>query len=122
MEHIDKSEIAFVNAHGTATAYNDEMESIAIHRAGLEECPLNGLKGYYGHTLGAAGIIETVLSMKAVDNGIILATKGYEECGTSYTLNIDAATRSTNKTVFIKMLSGFGGSNAGIAYRKGGEL
>ncbi len=122
LEHIDKSEIAFVNAHGTATAYNDEMESIAIHRAGLEECPLNGLKGYYGHTLGAAGIIETVLSMKAVDNGIILATKGYEECGTSYTLNIDAATRTTHRTAFIKMLSGFGGSNAGIAYRKGGEL
>ena len=44
-----------MNAHGTATAYNDEMESIAIHRVGLDDVPINGLKGVYGHTLGAAG-------------------------------------------------------------------
>lgn len=117
---IDKSDLAFINAHGTATAYNDEMESIAIHRAGLDDVPVNGLKGYYGHTLGAAGVIETILSMKAVDNGVIPATKGYEECGTSYVLNISSEVRATRNRTFIKILSGFGGSNAGIAYQKGG--
>lgn len=122
LKNIDKSELAFINAHGTATAYNDEMESIAIHRAGLDEVPLNGLKGTYGHTLGAAGVIETVLSMKAIDNSIILPTKGYEEQGTSHELNISNQKRETNKKAFIKILSGFGGSNAGIAYRKGGVL
>lgn len=118
---VSVSDIAFVNAHGTATPYNDEMESIAIHRAELDEVPVNGLKGYYGHTLGAAGIIETILSMQAVDNGKVIATKGFDEVGTSYTLNISNEQRPTDKRLFIKLLSGFGGSNAGIAYAKGGS-
>lgn len=121
LKDIDISEIGFINAHGTATAYNDEMESIAIHRAGLDKVCVNGLKGYYGHTLGAAGIIETILSMKAIDNGVVLATKGFESTGTSYKLNISNQKRETSKTAFIKILSGFGGSNAGISYRKGGK-
>lgn len=120
LKSVDKSSLAFVNAHGTATAYNDEMESIAIHRAGLDDVPINGLKGVYGHTLGAAGIIETVLSMKAIDNSVILPTIGYKEQGTTYKLNISDQERETSKKAFIKILSGFGGSNAGIAYRKGG--
>ncbi len=120
LKSIDKSSLAFVNAHGTATAYNDEMESIAIHRVGLDDVPINGLKGVYGHTLGAAGIIETILSMKAIDNSVVMPTRGYEEQGTFYALNISNQKKETEKKAFIKILSGFGGSNAGIAYRKGG--
>ncbi len=121
LRKVDVNEIGFVNAHGTATAYNDEMESIAIHRAGLDEICVNGLKGYYGHTLGAAGIIETILSMQAIDNGVVLGTKGFETSGTSFNLNISNKTRETSKNTFVKILSGFGGSNAGISYRKGGK-
>lgn len=120
MAGIDMLELAFINAHGTATAYNDEMESIAIHRAGLDEIPVSGLKGYYGHTLGAAGVIETILSMKAIDNKVLPGTKGYGECGTSHALNISEKSRPIEGKSFIKILSGFGGSNAGIAYGKGG--
>lgn len=116
---LDKENIAFVNAHGTATSYNDEMESIAIHRAELDDVPINGLKGFYGHTLGAAGIIETVLSMKAVDNRVILPTLGYANCGTSHKLSLSRQARSTEKKAFVKILSGFGGCNAGIAWQKG---
>lgn len=118
---MDKLGLAFINAHGTATAYNDEMESIAIHRAGLDEIPVGGLKGYYGHTLGAAGVIETILSMKAIDNNLLPGTKGYSECGTSHALNISVQARPIEGKSFIKILSGFGGSNAGIAYGKGGS-
>lgn len=121
LKDVNVDEIGFINAHGTATAYNDEMESIAIHRAALDEVCVNGLKGYYGHTLGAAGIIETILSMKAIDNGVVLATKGFESTGTTYMLNISNQVRETSKSTFIKILSGFGGSNAGISYRKGGD-
>ena len=113
-------EVAFVNAHGTATAYNDEMESIAIERAGLDTVPVNGLKGIFGHTLGAAGVIETILSMHAADRGLVLPTVGFSEQGTSRRLDISAQPRRTERRCFIKILSGFGGSNAGIAYRKGG--
>lgn len=118
LEVVDKNDLAFVNLHGTATAYNDEMESIALHRAGLGDTPANGLKGFYGHTLGAAGIIETILSMHALDNGIILPTRGFIEKGTTYDVAVNPEIRHTDKKTFIKILSGFGGSNAGIAYRK----
>ncbi len=121
VRQIDKSELAFLNAHGTATAYNDEMESIAIGRADLSDIPLSGLKGYYGHTLGAAGIIETILSIMAIDEGIIIATRGYDKSGTSGKLYLSNQTRHTDKRSFIKILSGFGGSNAGICYEKGGR-
>lgn len=120
LKSIRQEDIAFVNAHGTATVYNDEMESIAIHRAELEEIPVNGLKGFYGHTLGAAGVIEMILSMQAIDNKVILPTRGYETPGTTYHLNLSNSVRKTEKQGFIKILSGFGGSNAGIAYKKGG--
>lgn len=122
LKKINIDDIGFVNVHGTSTAYNDEMESIALHRANLDRVPINGLKGYYGHTLGAAGIIETILSMKAIESGVILPTKGYDTPGTTYTVNISNQKRKTQKEAFIKILSGFGGSNAGISYRKGGLI
>ena len=59
LEKADKA-VDYISAHGTATPYNDEMESIAITRAGLQHVPVNSLKGYWGHTLGAAGVIESV--------------------------------------------------------------
>ena len=48
MENVEKDDLAFVNAHGTATLFNDQMESIAIQRAGLSDVPVNALKGYIG--------------------------------------------------------------------------
>lgn len=120
LSRVNEEDLSFVNLHGTATNYNDEMESIAIERAGLSGTPCNGLKGYFGHTLGAAGIIETILSMFAVDNSVILPTKGFSEQGTSQSLNVVPYSRSSEKRAFFKVLSGFGGSNAGIAYRKKG--
>ena len=107
-----------MNAHGTATLFNDQMESIAIQRAGLADIPINALKGYFGHTLGAAGVLETILSMKAVDNHTIIGTRGYQEAGVSGKVDISAENRSTDKRSFIKMLSGFGGCNATVFVSK----
>ncbi len=112
MNGIDKRNIAFINAHGTATLFNDQMEAIAIHRAELQDIPVNALKGYVGHTLGAAGIMETILCMKAIDDHIILGTRGYEEVGVSGRIQLSSKHHSTIKTSFIKQLSGFGGCNA----------
>ena len=114
-------DIAFINAHGTATMYNDEMESIAIERAELAHVPVNGLKGYYGHTMGAAGILETILSMQAIDDHIILATKGYETLGVTHPLVVSNQNQATEKRMFIKLLSGFGGCNAALLFAKGGR-
>ena len=114
MNGIDKRNIAFINAHGTATLFNDQMEAIAIHRAELQDIPVNALKGYVGHTLGAAGIMETILCMKAVDDHTILGTRGYEEVGVSGRIQLSSKHHSTIKTSFIKQLSGFGGCNAAL--------
>ena len=110
-------ELAFVNVHGTATAYNDEMESIAIYRAGLIDVPVTGLKGYYGHTMGAAGIMESIMSMYAAQSGTILATRGFEECGTTYPVKVSSQHRKGSGNSFIKLLSGFGGCNAALLFK-----
>ena len=117
---MNPDQIAFINAHGTATPYNDEMESVAIERAGLSQVPVNGLKGYYGHTMGAAGILETILSMQAIDDHNILATKGFETIGVTHPLVLSNQNQPTEKRAFIKLLSGFGGCNATLLMKKGG--
>lgn len=109
-----KEQIAFINAHGTATLFNDQMESVAIGRAGLSDLPANAYKSFWGHTMGAAGILETIISMKAIDDNTILGAKGFSELGVSGKMNICAENRPTDKKGFIKMLSGFGGCNATI--------
>ena len=113
-------ELAFVNVHGTSTLYNDEMESIAIDRAGLLDVPVNALKGTFGHTMGAAGILESILSMWAVDAGLVLPTRGFSELGVSRPVRVSAETGRTDRRAFVKLLSGFGGVNGALLFRKGG--
>ena len=119
---IAPERLALVSVHGTSTAYNDEMESIALTRAGLKDVPVNSLKGYFGHTMGAAGILETILSMASVDDGTVLGTRGYSECGVSCPLSISPETRATSGRMFAKLLSGFGGCNAAAIFIKGDAL
>lgn len=116
-----KEHLAFINAHGTATLFNDQMESVAIGRAGLSDQPANAYKSFWGHTMGAAGILETIISMKAIDDDTILGTRGFSELGVSGEMNICAENRPTDKKGFIKMLSGFGGCNATIWAAKNPE-
>ena len=118
-DEVVPDDIAVVNVHGTATVYNDDMESIALSRAGLSDTPINGYKGYYGHTMGAAGILESILSMKALDNGLILPTRGFDEIGVTHPVNISNKYRHTDKKKFIKLLSGFGGCNVAMLFSKG---
>lgn len=118
LDGVDSEDIAFVNAHGTATLFNDEMESVAIDRAGLGAVPVNSLKGYYGHTMGAAGILETIISMKSLDEGLVLATRGYENIGVSRAIQVTKQNLTTDKKAFVKMISGFGGCNAVMLFKK----
>lgn len=111
-----------INTHGTATLYNDEMESIALHRAGLDSVPTTALKGIFGHTLGAAGVLESILTIAAADNDTILPTAGFGSCGVTYPVNISSEVRKGKVKTVFKILSGFGGSNAGIAFKKDGKL
>jgi 3-oxoacyl-[acyl-carrier-protein] synthase-1 len=110
----DLSRLAFINAHGTATLYNDDMESVAVNRAGLQDTPVNSMKGYFGHTSGAAGVLETILSHQAIKHHTILKTLGTEQPGTTQSLNVSLQTQPTNGNTFLKLISGFGGSNAAL--------
>lgn len=110
----------FINAHGTATAYNDQMESIAIHRAGLENVPTYSLKGYFGHTLGAAGVLETIMSLMAAQEGCVLPTPGFEELGVSHPITVSNTAKDVESvSSFLKIMSGFGGVNAAVLFERG---
>ena len=116
--------LAFINAHGTATMFNDQMESVAIERAGLNHVPVNGLKGYYGHTMGAAGVLETVISIQALKQHVVLGTRGFGERGVSGKIQLSAAHLSddSHKPAFVKMISGFGGGNAALLVSECGSI
>ena len=114
LDGFDVNDVAFVNAHGTATRYNDDMESVAMERAHLTDIPVNSLKGYFGHTLGAAGILEVILSTQELLHHRVLRTVGCENPGTAAAVKVTMAQESTDKTAFLKMISGFGGGNAAL--------
>lgn len=111
--------VALINAHGTATMYNDQMESKAIDAAGLTSIPVNGLKGYFGHTMGAAGLLETIISMHALDCNVLLGTRGFSEIGVSGKINVLDSEQETKKNCFLKAISGFGGCNAVVKLERG---
>ncbi|MDF2448919.1 MAG: 3-oxoacyl-(acyl-carrier-protein) synthase [Bacteroidota bacterium] len=112
------SEIGFISAHGTATPYNDEMESIAFERSGLSEVPVNSLKGYYGHTLGAAGVLETILSLESMKHQRLIKSEGYEIKGISGHITMIDRHKEKAFNSFIKTASGFGGCNAAALFKK----
>lgn len=111
---VTAQDISFINAHGTATAYNDEMESKAIHLADLETVPVNSLKSYFGHTLGASGVIEAIICIHELKEKILFGTLGYEEPGVSMPITIHAKHQEKQMKHCIKTASGFGGCNAAI--------
>jgi 3-oxoacyl-[acyl-carrier-protein] synthase-1 len=112
------SDIDFVSAHGTATIYNDEMEAKAIASARLEAVPVNSLKGFYGHTLGAAGLIESVISIQSLKQNIIIPTKGFKEIGVSKNINVCDKIMYAPLHNCLKTASGFGGCNAAVIFSK----
>lgn len=94
LQGVSPSDIDLLGVHGTATLYNDDMEKAAIERAGLQDIPVSALKPFFGHTMGAAGVLETILCMMQMENGKWKMDNGQLQ--------------------IIKMLSGFGGVNAAI--------
>jgi len=111
-------EVDYISAHGTGTPYNDEMESIAITRAGLQSVPVNSFKGYWGHTLGAAGIIETVMCLYSMHTGVLFGTKGYNEPGITHPINITGHSMKKDIKNCLKIASGFGGCNVALLLHK----
>jgi 3-oxoacyl-[acyl-carrier-protein] synthase-1 len=116
--NISPGHIDFISAHGTATVYNDEMEANAITLANLRSVPANSLKGYYGHTLGAAGLIESIISIQSLKENLVLPTLGFTDMGVTNPPNICTDTLPGNFKNFLKTASGFGGCNAAVVFGK----
>lgn len=114
---LEPKDIDFISAHGTATPYNDEMESKAFALAGITHAPVYSLKGYYGHTLGAAGLLETIVSMHALMDNCLPGTLGFTTLGVSHLLDVYPETRHQQGLKrFVKTTSGFGGCNAAMVF------
>jgi 3-oxoacyl-[acyl-carrier-protein] synthase-1 len=112
------SEIDFISGHGTATLYNDEMEAKALSLSNLSDVPTHSLKGYYGHTLGAAGVVESIIGFESLRKNTIVSTLGYSTSGVSKTLNVTTNNIYKPLRTFLKTASGFGGCNAAIVFQK----
>ncbi len=109
-------DIDYISAHGTATPYNDDMESVAIDRTGLNDIPVNSYKGYIGHTLGAAGIIESIFCFESMRKDLLIKTLGFENQGTVKKINVIDESKYAKVNRVLKTASGFGGSNAAILF------
>lgn len=115
---IGAAEIDYISAHGTATIFNDEMEAIALNRLHLGEVPVNSLKGYFGHTLGASGLLETIVGMHSLHNNTLYASLGFSEMGVSRPLQVITENTPKELNLFLKTASGFGGCNTAAVFRK----
>ncbi len=116
--NITASEIDYISAHGTATIFNDEMEAIAFDRLKMNKTPLNSLKGYFGHTLGASGLLETIVGMHSMQQNTLFASLGFDEIGVSKTINIIKNSAPEDLNIFLKTASGFGGCNTAAIFKK----
>ncbi|MBT8295085.1 MAG: beta-ketoacyl synthase [Gramella sp.] len=115
---IDSSQIDYLSAHGTATNYNDEMESIAFNRAGLLSVPVNSFKGYYGHTLGTSALIESILTKHSLLNNELFTSLNYTSSGVSENLNVIENHNFRELDLALKTASGFGGCNLAMLLKK----
>lgn len=111
---LEADAVGLVNTHGTATCYNDEMEAKALYLVGLDQTPTNSLKGYIGHTLGASGVVETILTADQLRGGVVFATKGLSRAGLPCPLAVSNLPQSLEKRIAVKTASGFGGCNAAV--------
>lgn len=115
---VSAEQINFISAHGTATIYNDEMEAIAFNRMELQHVPLNSMKGFYGHCLGASGLLESIISMESALHNTLISSKNFEEMGVSQPLHIIKENQPAEIKYILKTASGFGGCNAAIVLEK----
>jgi 3-oxoacyl-[acyl-carrier-protein] synthase II len=118
---IAPKDISYINAHGTSTPTNDKVETVAVKLAMGEEAykiPVSSTKSMIGHLLGAAGAVEAIICIKAIENSFIPATIGYsvpdEECDLDCVPNVG---RKAKISYAMSNSLGFGGHNATLIFK-----
>lgn len=119
---LDPSEVDYINAHGTSTNLNDKYETMAVKTVFGEyahKLSMSSTKSMTGHLLGASGGIESIISVKAIEDNIMPPTMNYEtedpECDLDYVPN---QAREKNLNVVLSNSFGFGGHNVSLAFKK----
>jgi 3-oxoacyl-[acyl-carrier-protein] synthase-1 len=117
---LDASQVDYINLHGTASQKNDEVEAALVGRAFPARTRASSTKGFTGHTLGAAGIVEATIALLAIEHGLVPGNLGGDTpdpiCGASF------AWRNEQQRVDVALSNsfGFGGNNACLAFARAG--
>ena len=117
---IDTSEIDYINAHGTSTPLGDIAETVALKKVfGTDVPQISSTKSMTGHTLGAAGAIESIFCIKAINEGIIPPTINLDNPDPLCDLNFTPLVSSEKKVeVAMNNSFGFGGTNSTLVFKK----
>lgn len=119
---LPPEEVDYVSAHGTATVFNDLMESKALALVLGERArttPVNSIKSALGHTLGAAGALEALLCVRTLETGLVPPTPGLQELDPAIALDVVRdRPRAVEPRTALSTSSGFGGTNAALVFRK----
>ena len=117
---LDAAQVDYINLHGTASRKNDEVEAALVGRAFPATTRASSTKGYTGHTLGAAGIVEATIALQAIEHGLVPGNLGGGTpdpgCGPQF------AWRNEQQRVDVALSNsfGFGGNNACLAFARAG--
>jgi 3-oxoacyl-[acyl-carrier-protein] synthase II len=113
---ICESDVGFISAHGTGTVYNDSMEIRAFNAVFRDRKPVYSIKGGIGHTMGAAGLVEIIIAMKALREGKVPPTVNLREADPEAREWVSTEYRLIQKNSMALMTNaGFGGINSAIA-------
>ena len=116
---IDPSEVSYINAHGTSTPMNDRLESMAVVNLFGDQTPVSSTKSMTGHLLGAAGAVESIISIIAIQEGFIPATVNTKEIDEEVKANVIIGKNLKKDLQYVLSNSlGFGGHNASLLFKK----
>jgi 3-oxoacyl-[acyl-carrier-protein] synthase-1 len=115
---IDAAAIGYINLHGTGTPVNDSAEAAAVRAVFGGATPASSTKGFTGHTLGAAGAVESLIAIHALRSGVIPANLGGAPVDPALAIDIVTQTRESPLSFVLSNAFGFGGSNCALVFAR----
>ena len=115
---IEAEQVQYINLHGTGTGANDLSESAAVVNLFGSSVPCSSTKGWTGHTLGAAGIVEAILCIQALENEVLPGSLNTEQVDPAIHANILLKNEKRPFDIALSNSFGFGGSNCSLVFGK----